>query len=525
MYGTYDDQQHGGRFSEDEVLQSMLRRRHWYAKQDPQRGYHHSFRAKSRWELMRLSLLIVGIECTYATETALVAPILLSIGLPHTLMTMIWATPSIVGLLFAPVIASISDRLRSHWGRRRPVLLVLGLSMLTGMLILPNGRQVARWLGLGGIGWLALITTVGLVMCDFSAETSNGLCRTYAMEVCTIRDQARVLSIMVLTGGVGATMGALFGAIDWNTLGVGGYPGGSDAAVFGANWIVVLVGLLVTLSSFAEIPLPVQETDPLLRPVTQKMLLDEVRRLNEKEALQIMSDEPLEPPGGFREFLRNVLHMPRSMKILCLTQWLSHMSYLTYCLYYTDFVASTVYEGDVRAVFGSPASNRYAEGIRFACLGMALCSFTSSVYSTQIERLIERFSARPVYVVGLLVHSLGMLLMGLFPQKLVVFLCCSLTGIMYATIYSIPFLLISHYHSKNCFNEIDGRYVESGEKRGFGVDVSLMSSMMCLAQLAISMSMGAIIDAVGSSMVITFISSGFMILASFSASCVLFIGL
>uniref|UniRef100_A0A182W2B3 Major facilitator superfamily (MFS) profile domain-containing protein n=1 Tax=Anopheles minimus TaxID=112268 RepID=A0A182W2B3_9DIPT len=436
---------------------------------------------KSRLELVRLSLLIVGIECTYATETALVAPILLGIGLPHTVMTMIWATPSMAGLLFAPVIASVSDRLRSRWGRRRPVMLALGVTILTGMFILPNGPAVGELLGLTSVGWLATITTCGLIMTDFSAETSNGLCRTYAMEVCTIRDQARVLSIMVLTGGIGATMGALFGAIDWSRLGIGHYLGGNDASVFAANWIVLFVGLLVTLTSFAEIPLPVQESEPMLRPVTQKMLLDEVKRVH--GGSEEVEQEDVPEVVGFKQFLLNVLHMPRSMKVLCLTQLLSHMSYLTYCLYYTDFVGATVYEGDVRALKGSLAAERYADGVRFACLGMALCSTTSSIYSVFIERLIVRFGARSVYVGGLLAHCCGMLAMGLVPHKLVVFSCCALTGIMYATIYSIPFLLISHYHSKNCFAEVDGEYVESIERRGFGVDVSMMSSMLCLAQV------------------------------------------
>uniref|UniRef100_A0A182QK88 Major facilitator superfamily (MFS) profile domain-containing protein n=1 Tax=Anopheles farauti TaxID=69004 RepID=A0A182QK88_9DIPT len=520
MYGTYQQED---RLTEDDILQGMLERRQRFAKLDHSRGYQHSFRKKSKWELVRLSLLIVGIECTYATETALVAPILLGIGLPHTVMTMIWATPSLAGLLFAPVIASISDRLRSRWGRRRPVLLALGISILTGMLVIPNGRAVGELLGLTTIGSIATITTIGLIMCDFSAETSNGLCRTYAMEVCTIRDQTRVLSIMVLTGGIGATMGALFGAIDWNAIGIGQYLGGNDASVFTANWIVMFVGLLVTLTSFSEIPLPVQESEPMLRPVTQKMLLEEVKRLR-GDAEQTEHDDVPEAVG-YKQFVLNVVRMPRSMKILCLTQLLSHMSYLTYCLYYTDFVGSTVFEGDVRAQVGSPAANRYDAGIRFACLGMALCSTTSSIYSVFIERLIVRFGARPVYVGGLLAHCFGMLAMGLFPYKLVVFSCCALTGVMYATIYSIPFLLISHYHSKNCFVEVDGQHVESIERRGFGVDVSMMSSMLCFAQLVVSLSMGAVVDAVGSAIIITFISSAFMLCAACSAMTIIYMGL
>uniref|UniRef100_A0A182PFL3 Major facilitator superfamily (MFS) profile domain-containing protein n=1 Tax=Anopheles epiroticus TaxID=199890 RepID=A0A182PFL3_9DIPT len=511
--------------TEDDILQGMLDRRHHFAKLDNTRGYQHTFRKKSKWELVRLSLLIVGIECTYATETALVAPILLGIGLPHTLMTMIWATPSIAGLLFAPVIASISDRLRSRWGRRRPVMLALGVTILTGMLILPNGTAIGELLGLRSVGWVATITTVGLIMSDFSAETSNGMCRTYAMEVCTIRDQARVLSIMVLTGGIGATMGALFGAIDWNRLGVGHYLGGNDASVFAANWVVLFVGLSVTLTSFAEIPLPVQEAEPMLRPVTQKMLLEEVKRVQGDEGLQGGGEEEVQQVVGFRQFVQNVLHMPRSMKVLCLTQLLSHMSYLTYCLYYTDFVGATVYQGDVRALKGSPGAERYDEGVRFACLGMALCSTTSSIYSVFIEGLIGRFGARPVYVGGLLAHCCGMLAMGLVPHRLVVFACCSLTGVMYATIYSMPFLLISHYHSKNCFTEVNGQYIESIEPRGFGVDVSMMSSMLCLAQLIVSLAIGAVIDAVGSTIIITFISSAFMLCAACSAMAILYMGL
>ncbi|XP_040164143.1 membrane-associated transporter protein-like [Anopheles arabiensis] len=521
MYGTYQQQE---RLTEDDILQGMLESRQRFAKLDNSRGYQHSFRKKSKWELVRLSLLIVGIECTYATETALVAPILLGIGLPHTVMTMIWATPSLAGLLFAPVIASVSDRLRSRWGRRRPVLLALGCTILTGMLVLPNGPAIGELVGLTSVGWVATITTVGLIMSDFSAETSNGLCRTYAMEVCTIRDQARVLSIMVLTGGIGATMGALFGAINWNRLGIGRLLGGNGPSVFAANWIVLFVGLLVTLTSFSEIPLPVQESEPMLRPVTQKMLLDEVKRAQGEGRVQDEKEE-VQEVVGFKQFVHNVLHMPRSMKVLCLTQLLSHMSYLTYCLYYTDFVGATVYEGDVRALKGSAAAERYDDGVRFACLGMALCSTTSSIYSVFIEGLIVRFGARPVYVGGLLAHCCGMLAMGLMPHKLVVFGCCALTGVMYATIYSIPFLLISHYHSKNCFTEVDGQYVESIEPRGFGVDVSMMSSMLCLAQLIVSLAIGAVIDAVGSTIIITFISSAFMLCAAGSAMAILYMGL
>lgn len=360
--------------SDEEVLRGMLSRRYHYAKAHTSSTYQHTFRyvrpsqlspmihgplilprtsdhsrRKSRWELIRLSLLIVGIECTYATETAFVAPILLAIGLPHTLMTMMWAMPPIVGVLFVPVVASVSDRLRFRWGRRRPVLLALGIAMLLGMMLLPHGRQIGQAIGLRSVAWIATITTIGLTTTDFAAEASNGLCRTYAMEVCTIGDQARVLSTMMLIGGLGGMLGYLFGAIDWSALPIGQYFVSNEAAVFTANWFVLLIGLVSTLTSFPEIPLPVQEADELLRPVTHRMLQHEVKRLKAgPDADQLVVTPEQTETIGFRRFVRNIVQMPRSMKLLCLTQFLSHMGYLPYCLYFTDFVATQVYNGDVQ---------------------------------------------------------------------------------------------------------------------------------------------------------------------------------
>ncbi|XP_035788291.1 proton-associated sugar transporter A-like [Anopheles albimanus] len=512
--------------SDEEVLRGMLSRRYHYAKAHTSSTYQHTFRRKSRWELIRLSLLIVGIECTYATETAFVAPILLAIGLPHTLMTMMWAMPPIVGVLFVPVVASVSDRLRFRWGRRRPVLLALGIAMLLGMMLLPHGRQIGQAIGLRSVAWIATITTIGLTTTDFAAEASNGLCRTYAMEVCTIGDQARVLSTMMLIGGLGGMLGYLFGAIDWSALPIGQYFVSNEAAVFTANWFVLLIGLVSTLTSFPEIPLPVQEADELLRPVTHRMLQHEVKRLKAgPDADQLVVAPEQTETIGFRRFVRNIVQMPRSMKLLCLTQFLSHMGYLPYCLYFTDFVATQVYDGDVQAPTGSLQLVRYEEGLRFACWGMALFAASASLYSLVIERLIERFGARAVYVGGLGAHCVGMLAMGFVHERSIVLVCCALTGIMYATIYSIPFLLISHYHSKNSFAMEDGKCVESTEARGFGADVSMMSSVLCLAQLIVSLVMGAMIDAAGTTTVIIFTASGCTLLAAISAMSLLYMDL
>ena len=81
---------------------------------------------------MRISAAVMGIEFSYAAETAFVSPILLKIGLKHEHMTLVWALPPLVGFFVTPVLGSLSDRCHIPWGRRRPFILILSLGILLG---------------------------------------------------------------------------------------------------------------------------------------------------------------------------------------------------------------------------------------------------------------------------------------------------------------------------------------------------------------------------------------------------------
>jgi hypothetical protein len=65
---------------------------------------------KTKWQLVRLSAAVCGIELCYAAETAFVSPILLKLGVPVSLMTMIWCLSPVLGFFLVPVMGSLSDR-------------------------------------------------------------------------------------------------------------------------------------------------------------------------------------------------------------------------------------------------------------------------------------------------------------------------------------------------------------------------------------------------------------------------------
>ncbi|KMY87016.1 uncharacterized protein Dsimw501_GD17994, partial [Drosophila simulans] len=146
-------------------------------------------------------------------------------------------------------------------------------------------------------------------------------------------------------------------------------------------------------------------------------------------------------------YLLSIVYMPLSLKLICVTNLFCWMAHVCYSLYFTDFVGEAVFKGDPKATLGSLPQKRYEEGVRFGCWGMAMYSLSCSFYSLAIEYLIRRFRAKTVYVGGLLVYCIGMALMALTRAKLSVIVFSWTAGIMYSTLFTMPYLLVAHYHN------------------------------------------------------------------------------
>lgn len=58
--------------------------------------------------------------------------------------------------------------------------------------------------------------------------------------------------------------------------------------------------------------------------------------------LEIGSDEK----ASLTQYIRSIFIMPRLMQILCFTNVLSWMGFVSYALYFTDFVGESVFMGD-----------------------------------------------------------------------------------------------------------------------------------------------------------------------------------
>ncbi|CAD6995388.1 unnamed protein product [Ceratitis capitata] len=169
------------------------------------------------------------------------------------------------------------------------------------------------------------------------------------------------------------------------------------------------------------------------------------------------AEPPLDPENAFNlpsetvenlsHYLYTIIYMPHSLRMVCLTNLFCWMAHVCYSLYFTDFVGEAVFMGDPKALEGTLPQIKYEEGVRFGCWGMAMYSLSCACYSLIIETLIKKLSAKFVYVGGLLFYSVGMTLMALTQAKSSVIIFSWTAGVMYSTLFTMPYLLVAHYHS------------------------------------------------------------------------------
>ncbi|CAK1545882.1 unnamed protein product [Leptosia nina] len=544
----------------------------------PDRAYDNSdysdlFRRKNRLELMRISAAVMGIEFSYAGETAFVSPILLQIGVPHEQMTLVWALSPLIGFFMTPLLGSLSDRCSSKHGRRRPFIFLMSIGVCLGLLLVPNSESLGYVFGdLGAINrtevpsvlgprssvletegtnhhpWGVFFTIIGTVLLDFDADACQSPARAYLLDVTVPEDHARGLSTFTIMAGLGGFMGYSLGGINWDDTSIGNFFGGHVRAVFSLILIIFIACVSATITSFKEIPLDelhqYEEFKKSAEPAAQLQVESQGNDVEQVEKDVLRKDcstygtleEPQSPsvPNGLpiheghgeplsvKHYLISIIKMPNSLRIVCLTNLFCWMAHVCYSLYFTDFVGESVFGGNPAAPIGSESRINYEAGVRFGCWGMAMYSLSCACYSTVIEKLIKKYGAKKVYVGGLCTYSFGMTLLCILRSQVAVILFSWTAGVMYSTLFTMPYLLVAHYHATGMWDSAGGG---CNEKRGIGTDVAVVSSCVFVAQLLISFIMGFTVKATGSTAAVVGVAATLAAAAAVTATKITYLDL
>ncbi|XP_067320741.1 membrane-associated transporter protein [Anolis sagrei] len=478
---------------------------------------------KATGKLVMHSVVMFGREFCYAVEAAFVTPVLLSVGLPKSLYSLVWLISPILGFVLQPVVGSASDHCSSGWGKRRPFILVLGMMMLVGMALYLNGDTVVLALVPDRASqrtWAIVITMLGVVLFDFAADFIDGPIKAYLFDVCSHQDKERGLHYHALLTGLGGALGYLTGAIDWGHTVLGTYLGTEFQVMFFYAALVFLICLTVHLCSIPEVSLTTTKakSKALLnasKPQQYGSLgkvkngyfntgYNEIQIVSQEKKLSIKKDIQVQKQMTIKSLLKALLTMPSHYRCLCVSHLMGWTAFLSNMLFFTDFMGQIVFNGDPYAPHNSTAYLTYERGVEIGCWGMCINAISSSLYSYLQKALLPFIGLKGLYFIGYLLFGLGTGFIGLFPKVHSTLALCSLFGVMSSTLYTVPFNLIADYHKEE--ESQDGGKTED-YTRGKGVDCAALTCMVQLAQIIVGVGLGFLVSAAGSVVVVVISAS------------------
>ncbi|XP_078407855.1 membrane-associated transporter protein [Cetorhinus maximus] len=488
---------------------------------------------RSSLRLLMHSMVMFGREFCYAAEGAFATPVLLSVGLPSSLYSLVWLISPVLGFILQPVVGSASDYCRSKWGRRRPYILVMGILMVLGMTLFLNGDALVT----ATINsrkqrhiWGVLITVFGVIVFDFSADFIDSPIKAYLFDVCSHQDKERALHFHALLTGLGGAVGYLTGAIDWKNTFLGNILGSEYQVIYTFAAINFIVFLIIHLCSIPEIPFG-QDVD------LQKLYLSKnhthdygtiespadghydpnfckpralsvVGKLEDNSQITCIkpSEEKVLRHITLKSLIRALFSMPTHYRSLCVSHLIGWTAFLSTMLFFTDFTGQVVYNGDPYAEHNSTSYITYERGVEAGCWGLCINAIFSAIYSYLQKILLPIIGLKGMYFVGYFLFGLGTGLIGLFPNVLSTLVLCTAFGVMSSTLYTVPFNLIAEYHRKEEIEKANGG-TTSSEGRGRGIDCAALTAMVQLAQILVGAGVGALVNLAGTVKVVVVTSS------------------
>ncbi|XP_059796266.1 solute carrier family 45 member 3 [Balaenoptera ricei] len=388
-------------------------------------------------QLLLVNLLTFGLEVCLAAGITYVPPLLLEVGVEEKFMTMVLGIGPVLGLVSVPLVGSASDHWRGRYGRRRPFIWALSLGVLLSLFLIPRAGRLAGLLcpDTRPLELALLILGVGLL--DFCGQVCFTPLEALLSDLFLDPDHCRqAFSVYAFMISLGGCLGYLLPAIDWDASALAPYLGTQEECLFGLLTLIFLTCVAATLFVAEEAALGPAE------PV---------------EGLSVPSIPPHCCPCHARLAFWNLrtlfprLHqlccrMPRTLRRLFVAELCSWMAFMTFTLFYTDFVGEGLYQGVPRAEPGTEARRHYDEGVRMGSLGLFLQCAVSLLFSLVMDRLVQRFGTRAVYLASMVAFPVAAGATCLSRSVVVVTASAALTGFTFSALQILPYTLASLYH-------------------------------------------------------------------------------
>jgi maltose/moltooligosaccharide transporter len=357
----------------------------------------------SFWQIWNMSFGFLGIQFGWGLQLANMSPIYRYLHAEESSLPYLWLAGPITGLIIQPIIGSMSDRTWNRLGRRRPYFLVGAILASAALFFMPDSS--ALWMA-AGLLWI-LDASINITMEPFRAFVADKL-----------PEEQRTLGFVMQSFfiGIGQTLANalpyLFTALGVVGVMASGIPLSVEYS-FKIGAVVFLLAVLWTVVTTKEYP------------------------PENIEAFERMKRERKGILAGFTEIFSSITEMPPTMRQLAVVQFFTWFALPCMWQFFGLAVA--------RHVFLAPneTSPLFAQGTEWGGLCFAIYNVACFVIAFLLPSLAKATSRKTVHTIALVCGGLGLISVFFIVNKWLLFLSMAGVGIAWASILSMPYVMLS----------------------------------------------------------------------------------
>jgi len=531
--------------------------------------------------LMGVNALVCGVEIVASAAFAYIPPLLLKAGYTETLTNIILGISPVIDLMTVPTLAEWSDRCSASIGRRRPFIIAFSTILIASLILIPYGSIISSFItDAEGTSYANMvILALGSIMLDYSYQALFNPCESLLsdfMVTSTDAEQSRGFTVYSAAMSMGSIVGYLIVAIDWASVGL--FLGSQEQTAFAVILFTLLPCLFATLFVAKETPLKSIEdsSTTLTRPddfgyesdtsddsevIPKPLTTFEMLRI---KYTRISYQITVVPRMKMQRFIKSVFRVvetfiyvslwvpcqlinlpcrtwhrikdaPVVLQRLFLTEFFGWMSLLCHNLFFTNFVGQYVYGGLPDAPEHTELAILYDEGVRMGSWCLFLHSLIACVYAFMFQQpLIKLFGPRNVFIGGIAVFTVATFATLVSPSIHFTVIVTTLSGVGFAAITSTPNTLVILYNTNKQMWMSDRESPQdlapstpasgssSSSHQSIAADIAILDTAFYLSQIVLSIFMGPVAEASGSSMSYMVVAAVAGLFAVYCASRVVF---
>lgn len=358
----------------------------------------------SFWQIWNMSFGFLGIQFGWGLQMGNMSPIYRYLNAEESSLPYLFLAGPITGLMIQPIIGAMSDRTWNRFGRRRPYFLVGAILASICLILMPNSS--ALWMA-AGLLWI-MDASINISMEPFRAFVGDKL-----------PEEQRTLGFVMQSFFIGiGQVAANFLVPVFFWVGINqNLPSGIPVAVQYAFYIGAAAFLTAVLwTVFTSKEYPPDDMEEFIRKKNEGNIVGNIV----KEIVEALKD------------------MPKTMKQLAVVQFFTWFALPFMWQYFGVAVA--------RHVFGTtdPESQVYKEAtgiwgnLYFSCYNL-ICFLIAFL----IPWLAAKTSRKTVHIICLACGGLGLFSLYFTPDKYVAFISMIGVGIAWASILSMPYVILA----------------------------------------------------------------------------------